>query len=285
MENQDNSGILITKTSGEKERFDVSKLKRSLENAGAEKDVIEEIADDIEKWLYEGVTTKKIYRHAYKLLRKRSTLGALRYKLKKALMELGPSGYPFEYFIGAVFEKQGYKTEVGKVIEGRCVTHEIDVIATKEGNQHFIECKYANDQERRVSIQVPLYVRSRVDDIMAKREQLPEYKNYTFSGWVVSSSRFSTDSIDYSKCSGLNLLGWDYPKGNGLKDIIERINIFPITLLNHLLKREKQYLMNKGVVTCNQLMDNLKMLDELNLSNKKYSDLVDELENITNYKY
>ncbi|MFP4448724.1 MAG: restriction endonuclease [Bacteroidales bacterium] len=84
-------------------------------------------------------------------------------------MELGPSGNPFEYFIGAVFEKQGYKTEVGKVIEGRCVTQEIDVIATKEDNQHLIECKYANDQERRVSIQVPLYVRSRVDDIMAKK--------------------------------------------------------------------------------------------------------------------
>lgn len=276
-----NSIVEIKKASGETEPFDVAKLKASLQNAGATENVINEIAADIEEWVYEGVTTKKIYARAYKLFRRKRDTGALRYKLKKALFNLGPTGYPFEHFIGELFKKQGYETEVGQILEGRCITHEMDVIATKDGKQYLMECKFSHDQGNRISIQVPLYVRSRVDDIIDKRKQMPEYKNFSFSAWVVTNARFSVESIQYSKCKEMNLLGWDYPKGNGLKDIIERINIFPITILSHLAKKEKQQLMEQGIVTCEQLLNDPTFLDSLRLNKRMQRKVLEELNEVT----
>jgi hypothetical protein len=282
MQKNESKSMLVRKASGEIEHFDASKLRRSLQNAGADPSTIEEITANIENWLHEGVTTKKIYSRAFSLLFRKNRINALYYKLKQALIELGPTGYPFEQFVGEIYKKQGYTVEVGQILEGHCITHEMDVIATNKTTQWLIECKYAKDQGKIVSIQVPLYVRSRIDDIIKKRNEIPEYEGLTFLGGIVSNTRFSSDSIEYSKCSGLKLLGWDYPGGNGLKDIIGRENIFPISVLTYLTKKEKEFLMDKNIVTCNQLQENIKILDELALSKKKTRDLMSELENIWN---
>jgi hypothetical protein len=101
---------------------------------------------------------------------------------------------------------------------------------------------------------VPLYVRSRVDDIIKKRKESPDYNGFSFAGWVVTNTRFSLDSIQYGKCSGLHLLAWDYPNGNGLKETIERLKIYPVTVLSQLAHKDKQNLVNRGIVSCNQIL-------------------------------
>ncbi len=272
--------ILVTKASGEKEAFKIDKLIGSLHRAGAGSDIIDEIVADILSWVYDGVTTKKIYSQAFSLLRRKKAGPALRYKLKQAIMELGPTGYPFEHFVGILFEKQGYSVVTGQVLEGHCVTHEMDVIATGSDHQILVECKYAHDQGKHVSVQVPLYVRSRVDDIIRKRKELPEYLGFTFQGWVVTNTRFTPDSIQFGRCSGLHLLGWDFPAGQGLKDLIEREKIYPLTVLNQLTKKEKQKLLNEGIVTCSQLRQQKEALDTFELSKRKLAALMEELEHI-----
>ncbi len=272
--------ILIVKASGEKELFSLAKLKRSLTNAGAKEETINQIALDIENWIYEGVSTKEIYHQAFSLLQEYKTPSALRYKLKQAIYELGPTGYPFESLIGQLFERQGFQTEVGVVVDGRCVTHEMDVIATKENEQHLVECKYHKDQGKQVSIQVPLYVRSRVDDIVLHRKEFPEYSNFNFIGWVVTNTRFSSDSIQYGECCGLKLMAWDYPKGNGLKDLLEKLKIYPITILHNLTTEEKQKLMENNIVTCTQISDNKSLLKSMGFTAKKYAALLNEFEEI-----
>ena len=272
--------ILVTKASGEKEALSTDKLRGSLQRAGAGRDIIDEIVADLMTWAYDGITTKKIYTRAFSLLRRKKGGPALRYKLKKAIMELGPTGYPFEHFVGIIFKRQGYSVEVGQILEGNCVTHEMDVIASREKTQHLVECKYGHTQGKHVSVQVPLYVRSRVDDIIKKRKEMPEYDGFSFQGWVFTNTRFSHDSIQYGKCSGLKLVGWDYPNGHGLKDLIEKANIYPITLLNSLTKKEKQFLLKEDIVTCSQLQQQKKILDTLELSNRKYRALIQELDDI-----
>jgi hypothetical protein len=272
--------ILVTKASGEEEPFSVDKLKRSLRNAGANEVIIEKIVDDMYKWLYHGVTTKKIYTHAFSLLRHQPDVSGLRYRLKQAILELGPSGYPFETMIGQLFEKQGFSTEVGVVVDGTCVTHEMDVIATKDKEQHLVECKYSKHQGKQVSVQVPLYVRSRINDIIHVRKAIPATKDLKFNGWVVTNTRFSDDSTQYGKCSGLNLLGWDYPYGKGLKNLIEKYKIYPITILQNLTKQHKQLLLEKEVVTCNQLNADLKILNDFKLTNRRFNKLKNELKEV-----
>ncbi|ALO14806.1 ATP cone domain protein [Salinivirga cyanobacteriivorans] len=269
--------IWVTKASGEEEPFSVDKLKRSLRNAGADKAIIDKIVEEMYKWLYHGVTTKKIYSHAFSLLKKQPDVSGLRYRLKRAILELGPSGYPFETLIGQLFEKQGYSTEVGVVVDGTCVTHEMDVIATHNNQQHLVECKYSKHQGKQVGVQVPLYVHSRVDDIVKKRRTIPATKNYHFEGWVVTNTRFSEDSIQYGKCSGLNLLAWDYPHGKGLKNLIEDYKIYPITILRNLTKAHKKVLLEQGVVTCNQLSQKMNSLDKLKLTAPRLKRLKNEL--------
>jgi len=275
-----NKTVTIVKASGDEEAFEAKKLKRSLGNAGAEQKVIEKVVADIEDWIYTGATTGEIYSRAFAILRRHKTVAALRYRVKKAMMELGPTGYPFEKFIGQIFERQGYKTEVGVTVEGECVSHEIDVIATNEKSQYLIECKYNQDQGKKISVQVPLYVRSRVDDIIAKREKRKKYTDVAFSGWVVTNTRFSDDSMQYGECSNLHLLGWDYPGDEGLKDIIERVKVYPVTVLNRLTKKQKQQLLSQEIVTCSQLLKQPDAVKEFGLSERKYKALMNELKGI-----
>ncbi len=280
MDNSKNSNvILIRKASGDEEPFSTTKLERSLVNAGAQEDTVLKIVADIENWIYPGVSTKKIYTRAFSMLRCEKTISSLRYRLKQAILELGPSGYPFEDLIGQLFKYKGFHTEVGVVVNGQCVTHEMDVIATQNHTQHLVECKYHKEQGKQVSVQVPLYVRSRVNDIIAKRQNMPEYKGYSFKGWVVTNTRFSSDSINYGTCSGLNLLAWDFPAGNGLKDLLERYKIYPITVLRNLSMKEKQHLLNQGIVTCAQLLEKPESLSFFELSKNKHNRLMKELNN------
>lgn len=270
--------IIIRKASGQTESFDVNKFRRSLDNAGADAFAINEITRQIQDELYTGIPTRKIYAIAYRLLKKMQNHSALRYKLKSALLQLGPTGYPFEQLIGELYRKIGYTTEVGQVLHGRCITHEMDVIATRDNEQLLMECKYSKDQGRQVSIQVPLYVRSRVDDIVMNRKTMPEFHGFDFTACVVTNTRFSVDSEAYSECSGMKLLAWDYPSGNGLKDLMEKYGVFPVTILTQLTLKDKSLLIEQGIVTCNMLLNNPEAIKALNLNKRKYNSLLKELE-------
>lgn len=281
---KEKKGTTIRKASGETELFDISKLKRSLQNAGADQDVIGEIAGEIESGLQDGDTTKIIYKRAFALLKRKNRNSALRYKLKSALYKFGPTGYPFERFVGEVFRQLGFDIEVGQVIDGRCITHEVDVIATKDHVQNLIECKFSQAQGSRIGIQVPLYMRSRVQDIIEKRSEIPRYEDMEFMGWIVTNNRFSTDSIDYATCSGLNLMSWDFPPGNSLKELVLKHNVFPVTILSHLNAMETENLIEQGIVTCAQLLDNSEALQTLEADNKNFRNLMRELKGLVEYK-
>jgi hypothetical protein len=273
--------ILIKKASGLQQPFEAHKLQRSLRNAGADDDLALEIVADIEAWLHEGVTSKNIYSRAFHLLHKKKSSAGLRYKLKQAMLEMGPTGYPFEVLMGELFLKMGYSpVEVAQVLQGCCVTHEMDVIATQNRHQHLMECKYHSDQGKQVSVQVPLYVRSRVNDIIKYRTSLPEYEGFEFTGWVITNTRFSEDSINYGTCAGLKLLAWSYPEGNGLKEMLEREKVLPVTILSKLSMKDKQMLMDQGIATCQLLLSNLDNVDLSHLTPNRYQALVTELEGL-----
>ena len=270
---------LIQKASGELVPFSSSKLRQSLVRSGAEEVVINQIVKEIEEWILGQaiIPSNKIYARAFSMLRKMTTSNAARYKLKTAMMELGPTGHPFEHFVGEIYRSLGFDVKVSVILDGHCVTHEVDVVATKENHQRFIECKYYQSTGKNANVQVPLYIRSRVDDIIRKKKTASGFENFTFSGGVVTNTRFTSDAEAYGECSGLFLMSWDYPKGNGLKDIIDREKIFPVTSLSNLTYSHKQALMDKGIVICRQILKDLKVLDSLNLGDVKRRKVLEEL--------
>ncbi len=62
--------ISIVKKSGDIVAFDVEKLINSLRRASAGENVIQQIVGEVQSTIYEGMTTTKIYKIAFDLLKK-----------------------------------------------------------------------------------------------------------------------------------------------------------------------------------------------------------------------
>lgn len=266
----------IIKASGESVPFSPKKLKHSLKKTGASEDEIDKIIKEISSMLYEGITTKKIYRIAFNLLKESSGHLAAKYHLKQAIMELGPSGYPFEKYIGEILRYQGYKTTVGEIVQGKCVNHEIDVIAELDHHHFMIECKYHNQPGIFSDVKTPLYIQARFKDVEAQWLKLPGHGTKFHQGWVVTNTRFSSDAIQYGSCAGLKLLGWDYPIKAGLKELIDTLGLYPITCLTTLTKTEKQNLLEKKIVLCKELRDNQQYLVQAGVNPTRIKSVLEE---------
>ncbi|PWN05874.1 restriction endonuclease [Rhodohalobacter mucosus] len=276
------SAVNVTKYSGDVETYDESKLRKSLRSAGAAEAVIDEIAAHIRKMLYEGISTQKIYNEAFKKLRDVSARSAGRYKLKEALFELGPSGYPFEKFIGELLTRLGYETKVGVVVEGDCVSHEIDVIANKENDYVLVECKFHNRNQKYCNVKVPLYIQSRFLDVKKNWTSQPNHRNKHHYGWVVTNTRFTDDAKTYGNCVGLRLLSWDHPKDNAIKDLIGRMNLHPVTCLSSLTNEEKSSLLDADIIFCKQICENPNIMNTTSVSKRKFNRIAKEAEAICN---
>lgn len=273
---KDNS-IYILKSSGEKVKFSFEKLRNSLKRTGAEHNIVEDILHVVKDELYQGISTKEIYNRAFALLKKKKSYLASKYKLKKAIYELGPTGYPFERFIAAVLKYSGYDTQVGKILQGKCVSHEIDIIAHKNNETTIIECKFHSEQGLNCNVKIPLYINSRYLDVKAHWNSNRRNESTFTKGWVVTNTRFTEDAILYGNCCGLYLLSWDYPKNDGLKDRIDRLGLYPITVSTLLTNREKQFLLSREVVLCRDLIGDAFYLDHLGVSHIRKEKILHEI--------
>ena len=271
-----NNIINIVKHSGDSVPFDVDKLINSLRRAKASGELIQQIVERVESQLYDGITTKQIYKMAFKMLKNASRVSASKYKLKKALMELGPSGFPFEKLIGKILDQEGFQTKVNVIAQGNCVQHEIDVIAQKDNNHYMIECKYHSDQKRFCNVKVPLYIHSRFLDVEKQWKLLKEHETKLHKGGVYTNTRFTTDAIQYGNCVGLLLTSWDYPIGNGLKDRIDKSGLHPLTALTTLTKAEKTKLLDTDIVLCKELHENPYLLEQIEIPTSRHKNMIED---------
>lgn len=262
---------LVEKSSGEMAAFSELKLIQSLLNSGATEEQANIVLEEVKKQLSNGYSTHKIFRLAFKILKKISRASASKYKLKEGIMELGPAGFAFEKFVAELFKVQGYEVQVGVIVKGRCVQHEIDVIASKKNQTVFIECKYHNLLHIKCDVKIPLYIRSRYNDILEQTT----YEN--FEGWLVTNTKFTDDAFKYGTCAGLRLMSWDEPKGKGLKTLIDEQKLFPITCLTLISKEEKEKLLSNGVVLTKQLLKSRHLLESIVRSNPRVNNIMNEI--------
>ena len=112
--------VNIIKSSSDKVKFSLEKLRKSLEHTGASNIVVTKILETVKDELYHGITTNEIYNRAFSLLKKNRSYFASKYKLKKAIYELGPSGFPFERFVGLILKYSGYNIKIDTILQGHC---------------------------------------------------------------------------------------------------------------------------------------------------------------------
>lgn len=271
--------IQVVKGNGQKVLFDKEKLSQALRSSGASAEDQERVSRKVATRIYNGISTREIYQIAFDLLKQESQKTAGRYSLKNAIMEMGPTGFPFEIFVGKIFETMGYEVETGVIVRGKCIQHEVDVIARKPGEMLMVECKFHSDNFAKSGVQVPLYIQSRYLDVKSAWEE--QYgKNISYRGGVVCNTRFSDDAMNYAKCAGLVMISWDYPADTGLKYWIDKTGLHPVTSLISLTTNEKQFLLNKGIVLCGQLEENKFLLKEAGLTDSQIRKVINEATNL-----
>jgi hypothetical protein len=269
--------ILIRKASGEPVPFSEEKLRTSLLRSGASMPEATGIAKDIKAQLYPGVTTRQIHRWAIGRMRKKSPHSAGRYMLKRGIMELGPSGFPFEKFVAEILKREGYSTLTAQIVNGRCVSHEVDVIAEKDDHHFMIECKYHNHPGTVCDVKIPLYIHARFKDIEPVWTALPGHSKKLHQGWVVTNTRFTVDAVKYGTCAGLNLIGWDYPNGGSLRSRIDALGLYPVTCITSLTKYEKQLLLDEGIVLAKDVRLKPELLKKSGISDARMQTVLQEI--------
>lgn len=258
-----NTEIYVIKHNGERELFSEEKVLNSMKRVGLDPSIQPKVLEHIQQRLHPEIETSEIFAHIREFLHKNNQQKALiKFNLKQAIFDLGPTGFPFERYMQRVFQEMDYVSDVNLILQGGCVTHEIDVFLQKEGKKEIVEAKFHNQQGVKTDVQVLLYTYARFLDV---KEANPDIT----SVWVVTNTKLTIDAANYARCKGVKVIGWNYPESSSLQAYVEKPQLYPITILSTLTKEEKQSLIAGNIILCT---DVLKIPDE-QLQNKYFLDL------------
>lgn len=273
----------VVKYSGDVVDYNPSKLKHSLLKSGASNEMVNDVLQTIEKEIYEGIPTKQIYKMAFGLLKKISNSHAARYNLRTALQLLGPAGFFFEKYIARLFEADGFQTKTNLILQGKCVSHEIDVALKKEEIISMVECKFHGGRDTNSDVKVPLYILSRFNDLKERKHPVFSNRDEISKCWIITNNRFTTDAVSFAICSGMNLLSWDYPLNNNIRTKIDTKQLYPITCLTTLSIAEKDKLLILNVILVKELLSHHESLEKIGLSPSRIKNVLKEASELCKY--
>ena len=202
------SKIYVVNNMGEREEFSLQKLYKSARRSGATHILAERVVSFLSGIVKNGDKTSDIYKSMKAFLLKEDKLVGMKFSLKESIRKLGPTGYPFEVFMGELFARYGFKTKVETFVKGMCTDYEIDFQAEKEKSMYLAECKFHSDVGSRVDINVILIAYAGFLDMLGGRI----CSNYKANGGkvfrlVVTNTKFTNKAIKYAHCYGVNLIG------------------------------------------------------------------------------
>ena len=229
----------------------------------------DQVINHIKGKLYENIPTSVIYKHVVEFLDSSPhPHSSAKYSLKQAIMDFGPTGFPFEDYISEILKAEGYETKVRQIISGKCISHEIDVIATKDSVESMVECKFHNAPGIKCHVHVSLYTKARFDDIK-------EVNNFN-DAWVVTNTKLTVEALNYALCRNMKIISWDYPNGKSLRDLIEKHKLHPITMLSNISAAQKQLLTQNHIVLAKDICKNPSSLDILHLNPTQKNQIVSQ---------
>jgi len=247
--------VSIVKASGQSEDFDIRKLVDSLIRSGASEDIARNIAQRVAAQITPRLRTKHIFRMARKLLRQYNRAADMRYSIKRGIYALGPAGYQFEQYFARILREYGYIVEVNRILNGYCVTHEVDVFAMKDDAGFVIECKYHSNGGIPTDVKTALYIYSRFTDIKRAYASTPGNPVLIQQGWLVTNTRCSADAIKFAECMGLRIVSWRYPEKESLEKMIENKSLYPVTILTSVKRNILDILFRNNFILAKDIAD------------------------------
>ena len=240
----------VIKASGEKELFSKKKIYESALNGGATSRKSQEIADILFAKTKDLTATSDILKQIKELLPDQKT--RIRFNLKEGIRRLGPSGFPFEKFVGCIFERLGFEVRVNQHIQGALIKdYEIDFTA-KKGNMLYLgECKFRNLAGEKVHSQEALANYARYLDILNG----PYANDIELKTILVTNTKLTQDARNYSLGVGVDIISWRYPYGAGLEHLIEKFGLYPITILPSLSVSLRDIFYSEGLMLAEDVLN------------------------------
>ncbi|MDE1769285.1 MAG: restriction endonuclease [Thaumarchaeota archaeon] len=241
--------VFIIKANGQKVPFNPHKVVVTCKRAGADRKLARRVSEAVGSKIRDGMSTREVYRLVLSLLSQFETGGATshRYRLKEAIMKLGPSGFIFENYVSRILEEYGYQIKnLRKTIQGRCVIHELDIIVyhVNTKKKSFVECKYHNYPGVFTGLKESLYTHARFLDL-----------NDLFDGEIlVCNTRVSKEVIIYASCIGQQVVSWRYPPNKSLETMIQDKGLYPITILP-LTRNELNSISENNIMIAKDLLE------------------------------
>lgn len=244
--------VIIKKKTGETELFNPEKLCSSLKKSGAPADVADNVCALVANDVKPNMSTQAIFRKALRYLVKEDIDSALRYNLTQGIAQLGPTGFYFEQFVEALLQAHGYKTQRNVTLMGECVAHEADVYAEKDNFKYIIEAKYRNERHSKTHVDQVMYADARLMDIERAAKASNDTSSYIM--WVFTNTSFTDTAIRYAECRNLKLVGWNYPEGDSLQDMIMRTRMYPVTALPSVTEPARQAFIRHNIILAQDLL-------------------------------
>jgi len=269
--------IFVINLRGEKESFSLKKVFNSARRAGASEKLAQEIALKIQKQIFPGIKTSEIFKKVKQLLRRSDKPSGLRFSLKEAIRKLGPSGFPFEKYIGNIFLTQGFEVFLNQKISGRYAKHEIDFLAKRDKLLYVGECKFRIHPGERIDLGITLAIYARFLDLK-QGNYFEKFKGYNIKPILVTNAKFSSQAKRYSQGMSIELLGWNYPVNKGLETIIDSKKLYPITILPSLTGYLMEIFASQGMMIVQDILkiDIKKFCQENRIKKDKISSLINE---------
>ena len=236
----------IIKADGRRVLFNENKILSTCRRAGADRKTAHQILKNVRSQVYQGIHTKDIYQLVLQAISdEKGRLGLHhRYQLKEAIMNMGPTGFPFENFVAKILSYSGFEiSSIRNKIKGKCTHHEIDLIGISDGKKYMIECKHSSVRGSFIGLKVALYTHARFLDTSP----------YFDGEAIVCNVKVSQSAKQYSNCIGQRVLSWRYPPNKSLEKIIEDNKLYPITILN-LNTKELEIFSSNNILLAQDLL-------------------------------
>ncbi len=243
--------ISVTKADGSKQLFNRQKVIQTCLRMGASYKVALEIVEQVETQIYDGIPTNKILQTIFRLMRKPKPAVKHLYDLKQgiSLMEPKPE---FEAFVREILAHSGFQVKPNTILRGLCGEHEADAIATREGVTYFVEAKHHINYHALTGLDESRIARAVIEDL-TEGYQNSVTRIKIDRAMIVTNTKYSEHAIKYGSCRGILQIGWNSPEGFGLREIVEKHKLYPLSCLRGVSNHIRLRLVDAGIVLIKQL--------------------------------
>jgi hypothetical protein len=245
--------VSVTKADGSRQLFDRKKVVKTCLRMGANRRIAFDVADKVEARLYDGIPTRKVLQMIFRLLREHRPHIRHFLDLKKGL-SLMNSKPEFERFVQTLLAHHGFEVSPNQILRGKCVGHEVDAIANKDGVTFFVEAKHHSNYHTPTGLDESRIARAVLEDVTEGFE-LGKSDLKIDRAMIVTNTRYSEHARRYGKCRNILQIGWSSPQTLSLQNMIEEKKLYPLSCIKGLNSETKMKLVNAGVVLMKQVLE------------------------------